>query len=180
MCPFSTLAHQVQVFQTKAWGSLQWVIGVPLAFLWTWMQSSASSPSVGVHAPIVKKACPLFCTLSPIFLFLNPPFHHSCFSLFPSKLPSNKHGPTLLFFLVVPASAASVPKFGVSSGVIGTTLTLYSVTYMVAWVLVTLQDFVPQHTSAIIQFILASYCLPYTLIKTKHFILSLTLPPSTS
>lgn len=74
------------------------LIGIPLAFLWTWMQSSVSSPLVGVHTPIVKKACPFFCTLSPIFLLLNPPFHHSCFSLFPSKLPSNKHGPTLLFF----------------------------------------------------------------------------------
>lgn len=89
-------------------------------------------------------------------------------------------GPHHFFFLFVPASAASMLKFGVSSAVTGAILTLHGIAYMVAWVQVTLQDFAPQHTSAIIQFILASYCLPYTLNKTKQFILSLTLLPSTS
>lgn len=75
--------------------------------------------------------------------------------------------PQLLFLLVGPITAVFTLKFGgffqcCSSG----SLDLYSFTYMVAWVQVTLKTSHHKTSPASLQFMLASYCWPYSLIKT--------------
>lgn len=123
-------------------------IGAPPVSSWTWIQRSASSPSVGVHTPSEKNSRhPFFCTwfyiLSPSFLFLNASFWHPCTSLSPSKLLSNKQSIPSYVFLSWSHFCCIHTQVFFQCCYLDNLDFVWYYSYIVAWVQVTMEDCTP-------------------------------------